>query len=68
MAPVDRVDRKLKHLRSLEASYRRDLKQASQAHAAGQLPQAKWRRVERRLTRKIEHLLERIRELAHPRG
>lgn len=64
MARTDRLERKLKRLRSLEASYRREIKRAEREFEEGRLTREKLEKIRSRCNRKIEKLLGRIRELS----
>jgi predicted RNase H-like nuclease (RuvC/YqgF family) len=64
MTRAGRLERKLKRLRSIEASYRREIKAAERDYEDGRISREKLERIRRRCNRKIEKLLSRIRELS----
>ncbi|MFQ5838169.1 MAG: hypothetical protein ACE5HJ_05235 [Thermoplasmata archaeon] len=68
MAKAERVERKLKRLRSIEASYRRDLKAAEKEFEHGRLPRDRLEKIRERCNRKIQRLLARVRELSRRGG
>ncbi len=67
MPRSDRDDRKLKRYRSIEASYRRDIKRAEKALEEGHISRERLEKIRTRLNRKIDRLAARIRELVRKR-
>ncbi len=64
MARLDRAERKLKRLRSIEAGYRREMKAAEKLFEEGKLSREKFEKVRRRAGRRIERLAAHIRRLS----
>jgi hypothetical protein len=64
MAKADRLERKLKRLRSIEAMYRREIKMAERDFKEGILTRERLEKIRERCNRKIDRLLVRIRELS----
>ncbi len=60
---VGRLDRKIKHLAALEASYRKELRTAQEGYDKGHVPPPRYRRIKARCERKIGKLLDQIRDL-----
>jgi predicted nucleic acid-binding Zn-ribbon protein len=68
MPSVTKIDRRLKRLAGLEASYRRALKQAQEDVREGRMSRARLRRIERRCQGKMDRLGARIRALRERRS
>ncbi len=65
MPRSDKTERRLKRLRSIEASYRRDMKRAEKAFQEGRITRERLEKISTRLNKKIGRMHARIRELAH---